>query len=270
MTIVREGTKDNSLTGFNPLDYLGGVTRYCSTDSGMRIDPDGAWLHVLELPTTNWGILVHAADQYILDLEAHEGAEGFSDSTRELGRRYLEAQRLVKRPALTTDKQLTPEAINRLIEGVMGQVLQSVAQEAATQELRRAVLEEVLAVAEQACEEYSTAENVIRAIRRLTQPSDICTCTLDQQCPMHRPRPGTISVAKDGEQPAGMVKCIDPDCPVCGTPKVDITALAGRLTRAAETYSSMLLNPNYRPSRSHIEDMRNLLRQAVAALGTRI
>lgn len=119
MTIVREGTKDNSLTTFNPLDYLGGVTRYCSTDSGMRIDPDGAWLHILELPVTNWGILLQAADAYIDDLESHEGAEGFSDSTRRLGRRYLEAQRLVKRPVLTTDKQLSSEAINRILEGAL-------------------------------------------------------------------------------------------------------------------------------------------------------
>jgi len=186
MTIVREGTKDNSLTMFNPLDYLGGVNRYCSTDNGMRIDPHGAWLHILELPTTNWGLLLQAADAYIDDLESHEGCEGFSQSTGKLAERYSEAKRLVKQPAITTDKQLSPEAINRILEGVMGQVLTSVTQEIATKEIRRAVLEDVLAVAESACEEYSTAEHVIGAIRRLTQPAPVpCTCTTGQYCPQH-------------------------------------------------------------------------------------
>lgn len=172
MTIVREGTKDNSLTMFNPLDYLGGVTRYCSTDSGMRIDPDGAWLHILELPVTNWGILLQAADAYIDDLESHEGCEGFSESTGKLAERYAEAKRMVKQPPSPTHKQLSPYVIDRVVEGFMSSILQSIAQEAATQELRRAVLEEVLAVAEQALEEYSTAEHVIGAIRRLTQPKE--------------------------------------------------------------------------------------------------
>lgn len=71
---------------------------------------------------------------------------------------------------LTADKVLSEEAIQKLLEGALGEIVKGVTREVTTHELRQVVLEEVLAVAESACEEYSTAEHVIGAIRRLTQP----------------------------------------------------------------------------------------------------
>lgn len=42
--------------------------------------------------------------------------------------------------------------------------------------------------------------------------------------------------------------------------------LIGRLTHAADDYSAMLEKPGFRPSRSMLEDCRNLIRQAHDAL----
>lgn len=168
--------------------------RFCFTDYGMKEDADGAWMHLHDLATI-WPTelctctkdqlcdlhadkpdhlrvmqALQAADAYIEDLEAHEGAEGWSDSTRELGRLYMQAKRRMSAPPTKFD--LSDDAVNRILEGVMGSILGAVAQEVTQQELRQAVLEEVLAVAEQALEEYSTAEHVIGAIRRLKQPQE--------------------------------------------------------------------------------------------------
>lgn len=45
-----------------------------------------------------------------------------------------------------------------------------------------------------------------------------------------------------------------------------MSSLVDKLRRHADDYSQMLQKPGFRPSRGHLEDARNLLRQAAKAL----
>lgn len=56
------------------------------------------------------------------------------------------------------------------------------------------------------------------------------------------------------------------NCKENPAPAPNADGLAARLNHAADDYSKMLEKPSFRPSRDMLEDCRNLLRQASAAI----